>query len=125
VCIFGRAPHSAARFFHRKIKDIRLACATICGSRVVSRRIGGEGVETMTKAYALALPALALLGLIALAGCGSDVSIQQTNSEQTAQLNAIADNMSETAGSPAAAEGTANATSQSMRAGARNRPRKY
>lgn len=69
----------------------------------------------------LALTALALL----LAGCGG-AEIQHTNAEQTDQLNAIADNTSETAGDARTQDPTnLEQAAQTAGAGVATRPRKY
>ncbi|HMI19418.1 MAG TPA: hypothetical protein VK533_07735 [Sphingomonas sp.] len=65
--------------------------------------------------------ATAFAALLALAACDGG-SVGQTNAQQQTELNAIAANTSETAGSEAAQNGDAG---QAYRAGARNRPRKY
>jgi hypothetical protein len=63
--------------------------------------------------------------LPALAAC-HDSSVGQTNAQQQVELNVIAANTSETAGSSAAQDGGQNKDAgQAYRAGARNRPRKY
>jgi hypothetical protein len=69
----------------------------------------------------------AFAALMALTACNRGASIEQTNAQQQTELNAIAANTSETAGSDGAANnGAANANAgQAYRAGARNRVRKY
>ncbi len=67
----------------------------------------------------------ALAAMLTLAAC-HDSSVGQTNAQQQTELNAIAANTSETAGSSAAQDGGQNRDAgQAYRAGARNRPRKY
>lgn len=67
----------------------------------------------------------AFAAMLALAGCHGDSS-GQTNAQQQAELNVIAANTSETAGSSAAQDGgQPKDAGQAYRAGARNRPRKY
>ena len=67
----------------------------------------------------------AFAAMLALAACHGGSS-GQTNAQQQTELNAIAANTSETAGSGATQDGGQNnAAGQAYRAGARNRPRKY
>ena len=69
--------------------------------------------------------ATALVVMLVLAAC-HDTSFGQTNAQQQTQLNAIAANTSETAGSSSAQDGGQNvAAGRAYRAGARNPPRKY
>ncbi len=67
----------------------------------------------------------AFAAMLALAAC-HDSSVGQTNAQQQTELNAIAANTSETAGSDGTQNGNQNGDAgQAYRAGARNRPRKY
>ena len=69
--------------------------------------------------------ATAIAAMLALAACRGG-SVGQTNAQQQTELNAIAANTSETAGSDASQNGDRNGDAgQAYRAGASNPPRKY
>jgi len=72
------------------------------------------------------LIAAAVITLAALGGCSRQSSTQQVNAEQADQLNAIAANTSEDAGSDVAQNAAqSNDIGQAYRAGARSPPRNY
>jgi hypothetical protein len=64
------------------------------------------------------LPPL-LFATLLLVGCGRDASMQHTNAQTTAELNAIADNTSEDAGNGEAGQGDMQAMGDTFRSGAR------
>jgi len=68
---------------------------------------------------------LALLAALALDACGSGTAIEQTNAAQQEQLNAIAANTSEDAGSDAAQNAAATSGGPGYQAAPSAPPRKY
>lgn len=95
--------------------------APILISCVDALPVTGKGTMPMLRATT------AFAALLALAACDRGASMEQTNAQQQIELNAIAANTSETAGSSGTANnGAANADAgKAYRAGARNRVRKY